>query len=253
MTWLSLREINKRFGYDKGLIEGALHGGWDYGTEHQQQRHMGISSQRFRRVAVCDSTDKAVSERMKARAMNKRFGEAGGLVEGPMDDGWDYGTEHQQQRHMGISSQRFRRVAVCDSTDKAVSERMKARAMNKRFGEAGGLVEGPMDDGWDYGTEHQQQRHMGISSQRFRRVAVCDSTDKAVSERMKARAMNKRFGEAGGLVEGPMDDGWDYGTEHQQQSHMEISPQHFRRAAVCDSTDKAVSERMKARAMNKRF
>ena len=57
---------------------------------------------------------------------------------------------------MEISPRRLRRAAVCDSTDKAVSERMKARAINKRFGEVEGLVEGAMDDDWNYGAEHQQ-------------------------------------------------------------------------------------------------
>ena len=184
--------------------------------ELQRLRCMERSPRCFCRAAVCDKYDMAVSERIKRKLMNKRFGYDKGLREGAMHSGWDYGTEHQQQRHMGISSQRFRRVAVCDSTYKAVFERMKARAMNKRFGEAGGLVEGPMDDGWDYGTEYQQRRQMEIYPRRFRRAAVCDSTDKAVSERIKARAINKRFGEVEGLVEEPMDDDWNYGAEHQQ-------------------------------------
>ena len=172
------------------------------GTELQQLRCMERSPRCFFRAGVCDIHNIAVSERIKTKLMNKRFGYDEGLVERALGDCWDNGTKHQQQRRMGISPQRFRRAAVCDSTYNAVSERMKARAMNKRFQEAEGLVEGAMDDGRDYGTEHQQQRRMEISPRCFRRAAVCDNTDKAFSERMKARAMNKRFGETKSLVEG---------------------------------------------------
>ena len=70
---------------------------------------------------------------------------------------------------------------------------------------------------------------------------MCDGTDKAVSERMEARAMNTRFGKAEGLVEGAMGDG----TEHQQLHYMERSSWHFIKTAVSDINNKDISERIK--------
>ena len=85
-----------------------------------------------------------------------------------------------------------RKVAVCDSTDSAFRERMKTRALRKRFE----LTELSLESFGGNKSENTPPRTTFGCTTRIRRVGVCDDTDESLRcARMKLRTMQKRFGQ----------------------------------------------------------
>ena len=84
-----------------------------------------------------------------------------------------------------------RRVAVCDRNDSAFRERMKTRALRKRFE----LPEGSLEAFLGNKNENTPPRRTLGSTTRLRRIGVCDKTDEFLCRRIKLRTMKKRFGQ----------------------------------------------------------
>ena len=87
-----------------------------------------------------------------------------------------------------------RRAAVCDSNDSAFRQRVKTRALRKRFELS---PEGSVEAFLGNKNENAPQKKTFSSTTHSRRVGVCDNTDEVLCGRMKLRTMKKRFGHTG--------------------------------------------------------
>lgn len=88
-----------------------------------------------------------------------------------------------------------RRHGICDSKDFSLRERIKTRAIIKRFELDEELFEDFLDNPATENTmQNRQLEKLTNSHKRFRRKGICDSVDESFTDRMKARVINKRFG-----------------------------------------------------------